>query len=337
MKNLASASAALLLVSSVSHAATCIGKNCALLEEIAMKNGVDLFSIVENIDRNIINPIVDSQGKMASWEGGMLDYSASGSDAGIKIFFWGGSSFNWVQAQSNFFGKDYLAEYTTGIMRIGVSSEIPLTMSTDLILNGSFWSGDPDYGTGFMKGDTHEKAYRAGIGIRKTYLQWSGIKLYSTSGFIFGSREFQTSYEGSRIVLKTPVGPIGWSGVERYVDTVNYFSMPMTFGAVVKWGDLSLGGEAGARYSLQGGSYYVEKFGPVGPFFGQSGFYNIGFTSSSNLERSDVWPIMRINFEWNFYSDASFVGNWSPKLGTNPHHVAGGLGWKFLSTAPSAK
>jgi hypothetical protein len=324
-------SAALLLISNVSHAATCIGQNCALLEEIALKNGVDLSSVIENIDRNIIDPIVDSQGKMAAWEGGMLDYSASGSDGGIKIFFWGASSFNWVQTQSNFFGRDYKAEYATGIVRIGASSEIPLSQSTDLVLNGAFWSGNPDYGTGFMIGETHEKTYRIGIGIKKTYFQWTGVKIYSSSGLIFGSREFQTAYEGSKIVLRTPAGVIGWSGIEKYSDSVDYFSIPFTFGAVAKWGDVSLGVESGARYSIQGGTYQVEKFGPVGPFFGQSGFYNIGFSSSSSLERSEIWPIARINLEWNFYSDAIFAGNWSPKIGSNPHHVAGGFGWKFLT------
>jgi hypothetical protein len=268
---------------------------------------------------------------MVTWEGGMLDYSPAGSQDGIKVTLWGGTSFNWVSSQANFFGREIRTEYTTGIIRIGAATEVPLSSSTELILNAGFWYGDPDYGTGYIIGTNNEKTARLGAGARHTFLNAGMTKLYFTAGVVGGIRYFDTSYEGSKFLLKTPIGEVGWSGIESYNEEAVFVSTPLTVGGNLKLWRVTLNAEAGARYSYQVGKISIGKFGPVGPFFGQSGFYNIGVSSERSIESMQIWPILRLGFEWNVFSDMSVLGNWHPKLGSNPHHLAAGVGWKFLS------
>ena len=80
----------------------------------------------------------------------------------------------------------------------------------------------------------------------------------------------------------------------------------------------------------QAGTVTIGKRGPVGPFFGDSGFYNIGIISSSDISSTNVWPVARVGIEWNVFSDLALMGNWNPKLGRYPQHVGAGIGWKFL-------
>lgn len=320
-----------IFATSTASAAICVGKSCELLESIAGSKGISLQSILDNIQGNIIDPIVDSQSRMVAWEGGMLDYSSAGSQNGVKVTLWGGSSFNWVFSQINFFGKEIRTEYTTGIIRIGGATEIPLSNSTDLILNAGFWYGDPDYGTGYIMGVNNEKTARMGVGTRYTFLNAGMTKLYFTAGAVGGIRYFDTSYEGSKFLLKTPIGEVGWSGVESYNEEAVFISTPFTAGGNLKLWQVTLSSEVGARFSYQTGQIIVGKYGPVGPFFGQSGFYNIGVSSEKTIESQQIWPILRVGFEWNAFSDMSVLGSWHPKLGSNPHHLAAGVGWKFLS------
>lgn len=318
-------------MSSMSSAAICVGKNCELLESIAESKGLSLQSILDNIQGNIVDPIVDSQSRMVTWEGGMLDYSPAGSQDGIKVTLWSGTSFNWTTVQSNFFGRDFRAEYATGIMRIGAATEVALSNSTDLIINAGFWYGDPDYGTGFMNGTNNEKTARLGMGLRHTFLHVGMTRLYFATGVVGGVRHFNTSYEGSRFFLKTPMGEIGWAGIESYSEEALFVSTPLTAGGNLKLWNVTLGAEIGVRYSYQAGQINIGKFGPVGPFFGQSGFYNIGVASERTVELMQIWPIIRMGFEWNVFSDMSILGNWKPKLASSPHQVAAGVGWKFLT------
>lgn len=322
---------AIFFISSTSSAAICVGKNCELLESIAGSKGLSLQSLLDRIQGNIVDPIVDSQSRMVTWEGGMLDYSPAGSQEGIKVTIWSGTSFNWTNVQSNFFGRDFQAEYATGIIRIGAATEVALSSSTDLIINTGFWYGDPDYGTGFMNGTNNEKTVRLGFGSKHTFLHADITRLYFSSGIVGGIRHFNTSYEGSRFLLKTPMGEIGWAGIESYNEETAFISTPLTIGGNLKFWNVTLNAEVGARYSYQTGRIDIGKFGPVGPFFGQSGFYNIGVAAERTVELMQIWPIIRMGFEWNVFSDMSILGNWHPKLGNSPHHVATGIGWKFLT------
>lgn len=322
---------ALIFLSSTASAAVCVGKNCELLESIASSKGLSMQSILDNIQGNIIDPIVDSQSRMVAWEGGMLDYSPAGSQNGIKVTLWGGTSFNWVSSRANFFGKEISSEYTTGIIRIGAASEIQISNSTDLILNAGFWYGDPDYGTGFIIGTNSEKTARLGVGTRHTFMNFGITKLYFTAGVLAGIRHFDTAYEGSKFLLRTPLGEVGWSGIESYSEEAAFISTPLTIGGNLKFWRLTLNAEAGARYSYQIGQISIGKFGPVGPFFGQSGFYNIGVSSARSVDSMQIWPILRLGFEWNVFSDMSVLGNWQPKIENSPHHLSVGAGWKFLS------
>jgi len=129
---------------------------------------------------------------------------------------------------------------------------------------------------------------------------------------------------------------MNWSGVEKYSDSVIFASIPSTLGGVIKIWDITFSVEGGGVASYQAGKYDVEKFGPIGPFFGESGYYNIGFSSSDSLKETKISPIVRIGFEWNIIGGGSIIGNWNPKLGDRPHHIGAGIGWQFLKQSPNS-
>lgn len=321
----------LISVALPAEGAVCIGQNCELLRSVVERTGVPLEAVLGEVQGNIIDPIVDSQGNMASWEGGSLDVTPRGSGGGVKVTLWGGTSFSWIATNSSILGNTFNTTFPTGIARMGGSIELPLTPTTDGIINIGFWHGDPGYGSGAVKGTNEETAARLGGGFRTRLFEGSHTSIFLSSGFILGFRRFSTEYDdGKTMGIRTGLGRIGWNGAEKYSDSVAFASLPATLGGTLKAWDLTLSAEGGGVASYQVGQYYVEKFGPAGPFFGTSGYYNIGLASNGSLEGAQLWPLVRIGLEWNFVGGGSIIGNWHPKLGDRPHHIGAGLGWQFL-------
>lgn len=324
---------ATLLLASTSQAAVCIGKNCELLDSISSSKGVPLQNILDNIQSNIVDPIVDSQSMMASWQGGMIDYSPEGSGGGIKVTVWGGVSLDTVNVKGNFFGAKYSADYRTGIVKSGMSVEIPLDETTDLILNGTFWKGASDYGTGYMNGSSDELNVRLGAGARKTIFLNDWSSFYYVAGVLASRRNFTASFPGVDVNMRTPLGVVGWKGEETYDESTSFVSLPLTLGGKVKVWRVTANGEIGARIIGQMGTSKVQKWGAVGPFFGESGFYNIGLFDERSSNTIGVWPTARLGLEVATFYDLSLMGNWQPKLGEQPQYFSAGLGLKFLKSS----
>lgn len=324
---------AALLLASTTQAAVCIGKNCELLDSISSSKGMPLQTILDNIQRNIVDPIVNSQSMMASWQGGILDYSPEGSSGGIKVTVWGGTSLDTIHVSGNFFGASYSAGYRTGITRTGVGLEIPLTETSDLILNGTFWKGPSDYGTGYMEGTSEETNIRIGAGLRKSVFWNDWSSFYFSSGLLVGKRDFTATFSGVDVRIKTPYGLVGWQGEETYDETVSFISLPASLGGRLKIWDITILGETGARIIGQRGNAKVQKWGAVGPFFGQNGFYNIGLFDQRNTDVIGVWPTARIGLELKTEYDLSIMGNWQPKLGEQPQYFSAGIGVQFLKSS----
>jgi len=320
-----------LTVQSPASGAVCIGHNCELLRSVVERSGVPLEEVLRNIQGNIIDPIVNSQGNMAAWEGGSLDVTPRGSGGGVKVTLRGGTSFNWITTNGQILNTRFNNTFPTGIARIGGSIELPITPTTDGIINLGLWHGDPSYGTGLMIGNNEETAVRLGGGIRTRLYEGTSASIFISSGMVVGFRKFSTEYDdGKTMYIRTGAGSIGWNGIEKYSDSVVYASLPATLGGTLRLWDLTFSAEGGGVASYQMGEYYVEKFGPAGPFFGTSGYYNTGLSANGSLEGAQLWPLVRIGLEWNFIGGGSIMGNWHPKLGSRPHHIGAGIGWQFL-------
>lgn len=320
------------LWSSVASSAVCVGKNCSLLETVTAAKGIPLQVVLDEIQGNIIDPILDSQVTMATWENGMLEFSPAGAVEGLKVTMWGGTSWDNVPVNGKLFGTKYSSEYSTGAMSLGGVLEYPLTRETDLILNAGAWRGPTDYGLNIVQGASGETTLRLGGGLRHYVERWESSSIYFAGGLIVGGRQAKIDFEGTNIRIVINQGSLGWKGVETYEETAYFFSTPLMFGGNIKFWDITLSADLGARLVGQMGSTQVGKYGPVGPFYGTSGYYNIGVSSDRDITTMQVWPILRLGIEWNPISKVSILGNWQPKIDKYPNQVSGGIGWQFLKT-----
>ena len=147
-----------------------------------------------------------------------------------------------------------------------------------------------------------------------------------------GVRKSRIDFNGTNIKIVTNVGKVGWQGVESYEETTYFLSAPATFGGSVSLWNVTISADVGGRIIGQSGSIAVGKNGPVGPFFGESGYFGIGVTSDRDITSIQVWPVIRLGIEWNPLKQVSMMGNWQPKIGEYPQQISGGVGWQFLKT-----
>ncbi len=320
------------LWTSVASSAICVGKNCALLESVTAAKGIPLQVVLDEIQGNIIDPILDSQVTMATWENGMLEFSPAGASEGLKVTMWGGTSWSNVPVNGKLFGTSYSSEYSTGAMSLGGVLEYPLSRDTELILNAGAWRGPTDYGLNIVQGTSGETTLRLGGGLRHYIERHEHASIYFAGGLIVGGRQAKIDFEGTNIRIVINRDSLGWRGVETYEETAYFFSTPLMFGGNIKFWDITLSADLGARLVGQMGSTQVGKYGPVGPFYGTSGYYNIGVSSDRDITAMQVWPILRFGIEWNPISKVSILGNWQPKIDKYPNQVSGGIGWQFLKS-----
>lgn len=315
----------------ISSAATCVGVNCMLLDGIAQSSGTSLASILGELQGNIIDPVVSSQGKMAAWEGGLLDFSPTGAQGGIKITLWGGITWDTIPTRGAFFGVPYSSSYTTGAIHIGSAIEFPVTNNNEMIGNLTLWNGPSDLGLGRVDMTSEETNVRVGYGFRHFINRNRWTSFYVGTGFIIGRRTLSAKMLGTNVRIGTPFGPVSWQGEETYNEKLSYFSFPSTIGMSLQLRNITISIDGTINIISQSGAASVEKWGPVGPFFGSAGFYNIGVISSANIGSTNIWPIIKLGIEWNAFSDFHILGNWNPKLGSYPQHASLGVGWLFLT------
>jgi len=315
----------------LSSAATCVGVNCEILDTIARRNGLSLPVILGAIQGNIIDPIVDTQSKTAAWEGGMLDFTPAGAQGGVKVTLWGGLSWGYIPLSGAFYGSTYNSTYINGALRAGSSVEFPITQEDEVIVNFALWNGPSDLGTGLMNLESNETDVRLGVGLRHFLFRNRWASFYVGTGVVAAHRDLSVRrYAGMNVNIITSYGRVGWRGEETYDEKVTFISVPTTLGTSVTLHGLTLSLDGTLNMISQAGTVTIGKRGPVGPFFGDSGFYNIGIISSSDISSTNVWPVARVGIEWNVFSDLALMGNWNPKIGRYPQHVGAGIGWKFL-------
>lgn len=315
------------LVTGTASAATCIGRNCELVDLAARSAGFSLDQILTQIDRNIVDPIVDSQRSIASWEGGLIQFTPRGSEGSVKVTLWGGGAWKYVDINSTMLGASVNFGYYTGNSSLSLGLELPIGKRTDLVLNGAFWSGPSDYGLGISKEKTQETSGRIGAAVRNTFYSSEIVDVFFLSGFMIGHRTSSVMLEGSTITMRYPGGRLMWQGEEKYFDKSTYVSTPVLLGASfnLPWVTLSVSG--GGSVVFQQGRINLSKWGPVGPY---GGYYNVGAASERDTTGFALIPMVSLGAESGLERGPSLTMNFRPAIGNFPMGGSVGLGWKFL-------
>lgn len=315
------------LVAQTASAAVCIGKNCDLIDLAAKNAGLSLDRILSEIDRNIVDPIVDNQRSIASWEGGMLQFTPRGSEGSVKVTLWGGGAWKYVDINNTMLGASVNFGYYTGNSSLSLGVELPIDKRTDLVLNGAFWSGSSDYGLGISQESMRETSGRFGMGIRQKFYSVGITDSFVLGGFVIGHRESDMTLEGTTIAIKYSGGRITWKGEEKYSERSTYVSTPVLLGASfnLPWVTLSLAG--GGSVIFQQGRVDLSKWGPVGPY---GGYYNVGATSERDTSGFTLVPMVSLGAETGLERGPSLSVNFRPSLNNTPMGGSVGIGWKFL-------
>lgn len=315
------------LVTGTASAATCIGRNCELLDTVAKSAGLSLDQILTEIDRNIVDPIVDSQKSIASWEGGMLQFTPRGSEGTVKVTLWGGGAWKYVDISNTVFGASVNFGYYTGNSSLALGVELPVDKRTDLILNGAFWSGASDYGLGISQENMRETSGRFGIGLRQKIYSVGITDVFTTGGFVIGHRDSDMTLAGSTVAIKYPGGRVSWTGEEKYSEKSTYISVPVLLGVSFDTPGVTLTVAGGGGLIYQHGRIDLSKWGPVGPY---GGYYNVGAASGRNTTGFALIPMVILGAETGLERGPSLSVNFRPGLNGSPMGGSVGIGWKFL-------
>ena len=315
------------LVSQTVDAAVCIGKNCDLIDLAAKSAGLSLNQVLAELDSNIVDPIVDSQRRLASWEGGMLQFTPRGSESSVKVTLWGGGAWRYVDISNSVFGASVNFGYYTGSSSLSLGVEIPVNKRTDIILNGAFWSGASDYGTGLAQEDMRETSGRFGIGARQKFYSTGISDVFGVGGFVIGHKSADVSLDGRSISIRIPSGRLTWSGEEKYSEKSTYVSTPVLLGVAfnLPWVTLSVAG--GGSVVFQQGKIDLSKWGPIGPY---GGYYNVGAASERDTTGFTLVPMVTLGAETGLERGPSLSVNFRPGLNNSPMGGSVGIGWKFL-------
>lgn len=316
-----------LLVTQTTSAAVCIGKNCDLIDLAARSAGFSLDQILTEIDKNIVDPIVDSQRSIASWEGGMLQFTPRGSEGSVKVTLWGGGAWRYVDISNTMLGASVNFGYYTGNSSLSLGVELPINRKTDLVLNGAFWSGSSDYGLGISQENMKETSGRLGMGIRQKFYSVGTADAFVLGGFVIGHRESDMTLTGTTVAIRYPGGRITWTGEEKYSEKSTYMSTPVLLGVAfnLPWVTLSVAG--GGSIIFQQGRIDLSKWGPVGPY---GGYYNVGAASERDTSGFTLVPMVSLGAETGLERGPGLTVNFRPGLGNFPMGGSVGLGWKFL-------
>lgn len=315
------------LVTRTASSAVCIGKNCELIDLLARSSGLSLNQILSEIDRNIVDPIVDSQRNIASWEGGMLQFTPRGSENSVKITLWAGGAWRYVDISNTVFGASVNFGYYTGNSSLALGVELPVDKKTDVILNGAFWSGSSDYGLGLSDKDMRETSGRFGIGLRQKFYSAGITDGFIVGGFVIGHRESDMSLPGSSVVIRIPNGRMTWTGEEKYSERSTYVSTPVLLGFSFNAPWVTLSVSAGGSVIFQQGKIDLSKWGPVGPY---GGYYNVGAASEKDTSGFTLVPMIALGAETGLERGPSLTLNFRPSLNNTPMGGSVGIGWKFL-------
>lgn len=317
------------LISGAARSAVCVGKNCDLIDLAAKSAGLSLNQILSEIDSNIVDPIVDSQKNLASWEGGMLQFTPRGSENSVKVTLWGGGAWRYVDIANTVLGASVNFGYYTGNSSLSLGVELPINKKADLILNGAFWAGSSDYGTGLSQEDMRETSGRFGVGVRQKIHTSEFIDVFTLGGFVIGHRESDMTLVGKTISIRMPSGRLTWSGEEKYSEKSTYVSTPILLGVAfnMPWVTLSVSG--GGSVIFQQGRIDLSKWGPVGPY---GGYYNVGAMSERDTSGFTFVPMVALGAETGLERGPSLSLNFRPSLNNSPMGGSVGIGWKFLLT-----
>lgn len=278
----------------------CIGNNsCQILDDAAKKSNLSINNILNELSDGIIIPIIQNQSSISIINISKTSFSLNGVDEdnyrfGINI------TSTWLKQdiKSNILGLPFNGTYIFGGSKPTLFLEIPNDNKYfNTILNVSYWDGPIDYGTKitdniFLKESTFS------ISERYFFIKNKTFDLSIISGILLGNRKLNLSEEGTNFTVRTNYGLIGWSGQETFDQNTTLIGVPSYLINSIKLYNFTLSGLLQYNIVYSNDIYKITKNGKIGPFLGETGYFNTGIESNESIKKFHIFPDYGVSLEY---------------------------------------
>jgi len=310
-----------LTISSLSWGdAKCIGDtSCKIIGDASVAVGLSLPIILGELDNNIVKHIEENQNAAQADELTRIMYTPNGSTGGTKISLGGSLVLGKEKLRTSVIGYPFTYD-----QKPGSSTPVLIVEWGELqrnhILNLGLKIGPTDYGTGLINLQSEHLILRAGYGERILLL---GDEHTSFSLLLGGTYAYShlsvASSPGSVINAITQYGRVQWEGDEKYSHAVHILGATGLLVSRARWENFTIGLDVGATPTYAWGNNSLSKTGIIGPFFGVSGFFNIGVETSSSVNFFALVPRLNLTEEWEFYPGSTLSLSYGPPLVNHLH------------------
>lgn len=291
----------------------CIGDvSCAAIDQSAKDAGLTLDSILGDLNNNIIQPLERNETRAIMESFGSIVHSPLGTDD-TKISLSLGSIIG--RSHINTLILMYSFKYTQlpGISVPTLVLEIRKN-NIEHIVNIAGAYGKVDFGSDILDYSTFHKALKASYGVRYHIFD-DGYLLSLLGGVSCGYSDLNVIADpGSKFLVTTPYGKVGWSGVEEYNSKFSTIGGNLSIIGGVKWKSVALLTDVGVIPVYLWGKNDISKNGTVGPFFGNSGFFKTSVFSSTSVSSFLLIPQFLVSTEVEFYPGYMFGASYGPPL-----------------------
>ena len=293
----------------------CVGEtSCRTIDESARASGLSLPVILGELDNNIVKRVEGNQNRAQADDLTRIVYSPEGSTGNIKLSLGGTFILGVEKINTNVIGYPFNYVQLPGSTSPVLAVEWGESQRNHIFNFGFKW-GPIDYGTGFANLQSHHFLIRGGYGERYRIFGNEQTSLSLLLGTTYSYSYLNSlSSPGSIINVNTQYGPVGWEGDEKYSHSVHILGVTGLLIGKVRWGSLTLGADTGVTPTYSWGNNSLSKTGVVGPFLGNSGYFNIGVETFAPVNLSTWVPRMNLTEEWEFLPGSTLALAYGPPL-----------------------
>lgn len=306
----------------------CLGKtSCQLLNDISKQSNFSLNQVLNEIDLNLIIPIIQQQNLTSTRDFSRISFSLKGVEENYRLGFNIGGVSNFEIINSNILGVNFENNYYYGGTKPTFFIEIPNNSQFNTIINITKWNGPIDYYTGLSDVKTNINETSFSISERYFLFKKNYYDLSIITGFSFGNRQIILNQQGSKVSLITNSGYIYWSGEEQFKQNSTFIGIPNYLIGSIKLFDFIISGIFQYNFVYTNSIYEITKFGPIGPFLGQNIRLNTGIFSENEMKKWNLFPDYGASIEYEILN--VFINGFYQKSANNIDKFSIGIGCQF--------
>ena len=293
----------------------CIGDtSCKIIGDASIAAGLSLPIILGELDNNVVKPIEANQNIAQTDELTRIMYTPNGSDGNTKISLGGSLVLGEKKLQASVIGHPFVYEQKTGSTTPVIIVEWG-ELHRNHILNLGFKMGPIDYVTGLINLESEHLVIRAGYGERILLLGNEAASLSLLLGGAYAYSHLSAlSSPGSTINIITQYGQVKWEGDEKYSHALHVIGATGLLVSRMRLKNFTIGLDAGLTPTYSLGYNSLSKVGAIGPFFGLSGFFNVGVETSSHINLFTLIQRLNLTEEWEFTPNSTLSLSYGPPL-----------------------